>query len=271
VRLFAAKPILIFAVALILAIVWLPHVAQADPPQFGVEVEAGTTAGFTPYLRNEVLTDVDRTRTDERGRFLLEPSLADIETGTGTSLGVRLVASNIAGGLSLRWFDLSANRTHHLGQESISQSNRRDDGSVDDSGVTYVPLDPPAEEPIVEDEQNRLFVVGLGGEYRFLWPGEAFDVYAPVGGELVFTYVNRDQGGYRVGLEASGGLGMSVEFVSGVSLMLNGKLHGLLTSHYGRRADAARRAVAIGESTEAAFFSTLLYGSANIALQFKIR
>ncbi|QDG54422.1 hypothetical protein FIV42_27860 [Persicimonas caeni] len=245
--------------------------AHAAPPQFGVEIEAGTAAGFTSYLRNEVVTEVDRTQTDEQGRFLLEPSLVDVETGAGTSLGLRLIASNIAAGLSLRWFDLTANELHHVGRRSISPDRVRPDGSVDDSGVDYRALDPSIDQPIRDEQQDQLYVVGLNGDYRFIWPGDGFDVFVPVGGAAVVTFVTRDASPIRLGLEASSGLGMTITVSDTVALALSGRVHGLVTSHYGRSADAARRAVSIGETTEEAFFSTLLYGSANIAVQFRIR
>lgn len=256
---------------LICTLILPPATAQAAPPQFGVEIQAGTGAGFTPYLRNEVLTEVDRTQTDAQDRFLLEPSLADVETGAGTSVAVRLVATNIAAGLSLRWFDLSGYSVHHVGQRSISQTRVRPDGSVDDSGVGYRQLDPPLEQPIDENDQDQLFVFGLTGDYRFFWPGEALDVFVPVGGGLALTYVTGEASPYRLGLEANSGVGATVSLSDNIALVLDARLHGLITTHYGRRSDAARRAVAVGESTEETFFSTLLYGTASVGLQFTIR
>lgn len=259
------------ALAVTLAVTLAASTAHAAPPQFGVELEAGTAAGFTSYLRNEVLTEIDRTQTDEQGRFLLEPSLVDVETGTGTAVGLRLVASNIAAGLSLRWFDLTANELHHVGRRSISPDRVRPDGSVDDSGVGYRQIDPTLDEPIRDEAQDQLFLIGLNGDYRFIWPGDGFDVFVPVGGGVVVTYVTREASPYRLGLEASSGIGTTLQVSDSIAFVLSGRVHGLVTSHYGRSADAARRAVSIGESTEAAFFSTLLYGSANLAIQFKIR
>lgn len=249
----------------------LPATANAEPPQFGIEVEAGTGIGLTSYLRNEVRTEVDRTRTDEQGRFLLKPNLADRDTGQATSVAARLVASNIVAGLSLRWFDLPSDELHHEGNQLISQDRRRPDGSVDDSGVDYSRLEPPAEELIAEDDRNTLLVFGLDAEYRFIWPTEAVDIFVPVGGGLVLTHVNRDAAPYRLGLQATSGIGMSVEFLSGISLVLSGRAHALATTHYGRRNDSARRSANIDESTEAAYFSTLVYATGNLGLQFRIR
>ena len=245
--------------------------AWAAPPEFGVEVEAGTTTSMTPYLRNEVITETDRTETDSSGRFKLRPSLADRQAGAGTALAARLVANRIEAGLSLRWFDLHQYEIHHRGQQSVSQERVRPDGTVDDSGVDYERLRPALEDPIGEDRQAQLFVIGLGAGYRFMWPGEPFDIFVPVGGELVLTHVNEDAAPWRLGLEMNSGLGVSIGFLDNVALLLSGRLHALATTHYGRRSDAARRAVAVGESTEDAFFSTMLYGSANLAFQFTIR
>ncbi len=245
--------------------------ACAAPPKFGVEVEAGTAAGLTSYLRNEVVTTVDRSQTDDQGRFLLRPSLADVTTGTGTSVALRLIASNIAAGLSVSWFDLTANEIHHRGDRSLPITRVRPDGSVDDSGVGYQQISPALDQTIPTNSRNTLLVFGLGGDYRFFWPGKAFDVFVPVGAQLVITHVTRTAGPYRLGLAASSGLGMTIQFLDGVALVVDARLHALATGHYGRRADAARRAVSVGESTEDAFFSTLAFASANVALQFTIR
>jgi hypothetical protein len=251
--------------------VMIPARADAEPPQFGVEVGVGTALGLSPYLRNEVLTEPDPSTTDASGRSWLLPSLADVETGGATAVSLRLVASNIAAGLSFKWFDLPAYEIHHRGDRLIPPNRRRADGSVDDSGVEYQPIEPPIEQAIPERVRNSLMIIGLGGDYRFHWPGEAFDVFVPVGAEVVLTHVTRPAGPYRLGLGASSGVGATFSLGGRLSLVLDARLHALATGHYGRRSDSARRSAAIGESTEAAFFSTLTYASANLALQFKIR
>lgn len=262
---------LIFSAALMVCAALAPARAAAEPPQFGVEVGGGTAAGLTSYLRNEVALEEDRTRTDEQGRPLLQPFLADRQTGTGTSVAVRLIASNIAAGVSLTWFDLPQNNLHHAGASALSRSRIRPDGSIDDSGIDYAELDPVIEQPISEDMRRTLFVMGLDAEYRFMWPGDNIDIFVPAGAGLVITHVNRDAGPYRLGLDISSGVGVTINLSESIGLVLEGKLHGLATSHYGRRADAARRAVEIDETTEEAFFSTLVYASGNAALQFTIR
>jgi hypothetical protein len=245
--------------------------AHAEPPQFGVEIEAGTGAGLTPYLRNHVRTEVDRTRTDDQGRFLLAPQLADRRTSQGTSVAARLVATNIAAGLSVRWFDLVEDEIHHVGQRPITEDRLRPDGSVDDSGVDYQPLRSPIRQTLPEDEREHLLLIGLDGEYRFIWPTETVDIFVPVGAGLVYTHVRRPAAPFRLGVQANTGVGAAAAVFGGVSLVLTGRIHGLATTHYGRRSDAAHRAVAIGESTESAFFSTLAYGTISLGLQFTIR
>ncbi|MFW5966886.1 MAG: hypothetical protein ACOCV2_05175 [Persicimonas sp.] len=245
----------------------LPSSAHADPPDFGIEVEGMTGLGLSPYLRNSVRTETEETAEGER----LRPYLVDEATGVGNGARARLVASNIAAGLGLRWFELPEERIHHRGLDTISPDRRRPDGTVDDAGVDYEPLRPVDENPIPEEARDTLLVFGLDGEYRFFWSGEVLDVFVPVGGGLVLTHVTREAAPFRLGLEASSGLGVQFDLADGFALMASGRLHALATPHYGRRSDAAYRSATIGETTEAAYFSTLAYASANLAVQFQIR
>lgn len=248
-----------------------PSDARAEPPQFGVEVEGSSGAGLTPYLRNEVRTEEDQTETDDQDRYRLRPFLVDEQTGVGNGASARLVASNITAGLSLQWFELPEERVHHRGDETISPDRVRPDGTVDDSGVAYDPVDPPTEDPVAESARDTLLVFGLGGDYRFTWTGEMVDFFIPAGGGLVLTHVTRDASPFRLGAQLASGLGARLDLGAGLALVASGKLHALATPHYGRRSDAAYRSATIGESTESAYFSTLLYGTANLALQFQIR
>lgn len=252
-------------------IVLAPDGAHAITPEFGVEIEAGRSAGLSPYLRNEVFTELDRSSTDDEGRFLLTPFLADQRSGAGAAFQLRLVAGRVAAGLSLRTYALEQWRIRYRGTDEISQDRVRPDGSIDDSGVDYEELDTPLDRPMSESERATLFEIGLGGTYRYVFPGETVDFFIPVGGKLVLMHESQRLGLYRLGLQATSGGGVSFDFVSNVSFMIVGRVHALATTHYGRRSDAARRAVEIGESTESALFSTMLSTSINLGLQFRIR
>ncbi|AWV88931.1 hypothetical protein DN745_06085 [Bradymonas sediminis] len=265
----AARAALLASVALGWATL-LPSVAHADPPQFGVEVGVGAALGLSPYLRNEVVAQpLPTSGTDERPWII--PSLAHIETGRSVAASLKLVASNLTAGASLQVFDLPSFTTYYRGDRALPPTRQRADGSVDDSGTEYAPLSPPINESIPSRLQDSLIVVGLGGDYRIYWPDEAIDFFIPIGAEIVLTHVTRPAASNRLGLAMSTGVGAVLDINSRIGLVFDARLHALATSHYGRRSDSARRAAAIGESTEAAFFSTLLYASANIGLQFTIR
>lgn len=243
---------------------------HADPPQFGVEVGVGASLGLSPYLRNEVLTEPSSSTNGDPQPWLV-PSLANVQTGRAIAASVQLVASNLTAGASLQWFDLPSHSIHHRGNRALPPTRQRADGSVDDSGSEYHPLSPPIEEPIPSRLQNSLIVIGLGGDYRIYWPDEAIDFFIPIGAELVLTHVTGPAAPDRLGLAVSTGVGAVLDVNSHIALVFDARVHALATSHYGRRSDSARRAAAIGESTEAAFFSTLLYASGNVGIQFKIR
>jgi len=268
-----SQPVIRAALLASAALGWallLPSSAFADPPQFGVEVGVGASLGLTSYLRNEVLTQpASSPSTDSEPWFT--PALADIQTGSSVAASLRLLASNLSAGLSLQVFDLPAHSIHHQGARALPPARQRADGSVDDSGSEYRPINPPVESPIPSRLQHSLIIVGLGGDYRIYWPDEAIDFFVPIGAELIFTHVTRPAAPDRLGLAVSTGVGAVLDINTRIALVFDARVHALATSHYGRRGDAARRAAAIGESTESAFFSTLIYASGNIGLQFTIR
>lgn len=258
-------------IALLFGATLAPGDALAITPEFGVEVEAGRSAGLSPYLKNEVFTEVDRSSTDDQGRFLLTPFLADRRSGAGAAFQLRLVAGRIAAGVSLRTYAMEQWRIRYRGTDQISQERVRPDGTVDDSGVDYEALDTPLDRPVSEAEQATLFEIGLGATYRYVFPGKSVDFFIPIGGKLVLLHESNRLGLYRLGLQATSGAGVAFDFVPNLSFLFVGRLHALATTHYGRRSDAARRAVEIDGSTESAFFSTMLSASLNLGLQFRIR
>jgi hypothetical protein len=256
---------------LILGTLALPAHARAITPEFGVEFEAGRSTGLSPYLRNEVYTEIDRSSTDDEGRFFLTPFLANRRTGAGVAFQLRLVAGQVAAGLSLRTYAMDQWRIRYRGTEQISEDRVRPDGSVDDSGVGYEELDTPLDRPVAEEQRAALFEIGLGATYRYVFPAETVDFFIPIGGKLVLMHESQRLGLYRLGLQATSGAGIAFDFVPNLSFILAGRVHALVTTHYGRRSDAARRAVEVGQSTESAFFSPMLSASINLGLQFRIR
>jgi hypothetical protein len=184
---------------------------------------------------------------------------------------MRLVADSLIGHVRFRWFNLDQQRVHHKGESTIPFDRMRPDGTVDDAGVSYEALDPPVGDPLPPGAEQTLYELGVGGGYRILWPGRRVDFFVPIEGSLVWLRASGSASPMRLGLEAASGGGLSLQLSESMALNLTGKLHGLLTRHYGRSGDAAYRAVEVGESTEASFFSSHVFATGNMALQFTIR
>jgi hypothetical protein len=252
------------------AVAALPGEATGAQPQFGLELEGGATNELHPYVRNEVITSHGSGELNiPPGHF--QPFLVDRRASASPSLTLRLVAKSLIGHIRFRWFNLDQQRVHHKGESTIPFDRMRPDGTVDDAGVSYEALDPPANDALPPGADQTLYELGVGGGYRILWPGRAVDFFVPIEGSLVWLRASGSASPMRLGLEAASGGGLSLQLNETIALNLTGKLHGLVTRHYGRSGDAAYRAVEIGESTEAAFFSSHLFATGNMALQFTIR
>ena len=257
------------------ALLALPYVGYGQP-RFAVEVEGGRNAGLTPYLTNVVYSEEQILGQDFIGEEPFQPFLVDERTGWGTNLAVRLVSNQLQAGLRLRWFDVGTARVHHRGvvsgsDDELRPTRVRPDGTVDDSGASYVEVDEPVDIAIGPARRANLFVFGLEGGYRFYLIRGDVDLFAPVSGSLLVTHMGRGQAPYRFGLGAQGGIAASFDFVSVISIVISSKLHGVITPSYWHRSDAARRAADLGRATESALFSTTSFVSFDLALQFAVR
>jgi len=270
-----APKVALAQIALLVAAV-LPRAASAQPT-FAVEVEGGRTVGLTPYLQNLVYTgaQIRGDNSASSGRF--QPFLADEKSSWGTDIAVRLVSDNLQAGLTAQWFDISSAEVHHRGRARNGSDGRlratriRPDGTVDDSGVEYRQLDESIDLSLDPSRRASLFVFGAEVGYRFyLYSGEV-DLFAPVVGSALVTYLNRDFAPVRPGLGVKSGISAAFDFVSVMSLVVGGRLEWFATANYWNRSDAARRASELDQSTESALFSSQLSASLSIGLQFAIR
>ncbi len=243
----------------------------ADPPRLGIEASFGRQLGLSAYLRNRVLSEPEVRGEPPPSNTSFRPYLADMlaRWGSGVSLGV--ASRGVSAGLSFRWFDISTARLHHRGEQQLPPTRRRPDGSIDDSGTPYEPLPTTQTIELAESSNATLWSLAAGADYRIDIVDDNVDVFVPVGGQLVLTHLTRPEAPFRPGLEVRGGIGARLTLLESLNLLVQGRLHGLATTSYTRRADSARRAVELGETTEAALFSTLLYPSLSATLQFRIR
>lgn len=273
----AAWPLVAFAFgALVFVGLTWPQMASAQP-KFGLEVEGGRNVGLTPYLRNIVVAERELLGQtfDESRPF--RPYLGDQESGWGTHLELRFITRGIYGSLSVRWFSVEESTVHHRGylpnhdDNTLRPTRVRPDGSVDDAGVDYRPLEGDIPIPLREPESANLLVLGLNGGYRFYVYEGPVDVFLPVGGGLVLTHVTRPREPWRPGIEARAGVGAAFQISSLLSLVVQSRMHAMATAAYARRSDSARRAAETGGGTGAAFFSTMIYPSFDLSLRFTIR
>jgi len=254
-----------------LSVVLTTGAVAADPPRLGIEASFDRQVGLSAYLRNRVLSEAEVRGEPPPSNASFRPYLADMlaRWGSGVSLGV--ASRGISAGLSFRWFDISTARLHHRGGQQLPPSRRRPDGSVDDSGTAYEALPSTRTIELAESSHATLWSLAAGADYRIGIVDENIDVFIPVGGQLVLTHLTRPEAPFRPGLEVRGGIGTRLTLLDSLNLLVQGRLHGLATTSYTRRPDSARRAVELGETTEAALFSTLLYPSLSATLQFRIR
>lgn len=267
-----------FAIAYaVMVVVSLAPCGASAQPKFAVEVEGGRNFGLTSYLRNVVYSEAEVEGDDFAGTEPFRPVLVDEKSGWGTAFALRFVGNGIMGGLTVRWFNVEEARVHHRGSIPNSRDNRlrssriRTNGTIDDSGVNYTPVEQEEDVPVGPLKSANLFVFGLEGGYRFYVYQGDFDIFIPASGSIILTRLGRRFAPFRPGLGVYTGASASFDFVSVMSLVLGGRIHGFATPTYWNRSDAARRASELGQTTESALFSSQLFFSLDLGVQFAIR
>ena len=236
----------------------------------------GQSQGLTPYQRNIVYTsDTNEPDPDPnaQGRSLVRPYLADESNGWGPHVALRMLVDSFSVSLAAQWHAREQLTVHHEGSSLISQRRQRPDGSYDDAGVDYTPLD--EEELIPARQRNRgdLFVSSLQGGWRwqFIQDWEGFSVFVPMEAGLVLVYISEPARPIVFGLRAEAGLGVSYKLTDTFSLRTSATLSALGTLEYNPLEDATRRAEITGSSTASSLFSSMIQSTLDFGLIFRVR
>ena len=232
-----------YLIIILFVITW--SVEATAEPRFGVEGSIGQSIGTTSYIDNTVVMRSDI------------PYLGNELPDAGLAIALTFLFRELEVGADLRWFPRERVDLHHRGDTTLPANRERPDGSIDDSGVTYTPI-----ENITEDVSNLgqgdLFLASIVGGYRWYFlHGDIFEMYAPFSGGIVAAHISEPVMDYTFGLQASTGVGATLKIAGPVAITGGWRLHGLLTPTYGRQDDASRRSTEIGESTIGAMTSTI--------------
>jgi len=251
-------------------------IARASCQSFGIEGTVGTSYGLTPYRRNIVHT-VETNEPDpsagNNGQSLVQPYLADETNEWGPHVALRVLIDSFSIGVSAQFHERSRIKIHHQGTSLISQRRQRPDGTYDDAGVEYVPLDEP--QTIVSRQRNRgsLFVGALQGGWRWQVPIQipSFSLFVPLEAGVTMIYVSEPAEPIVFGLRAETGLGGAYDLSENFALRAGGMFGALATIEYNRLEDATRRAEIVGQGTGASLFSSLIQGTLEIGVLFRVR
>ncbi len=251
-------------------------VASAHAQSFGIEGTIGTSYGLTPYRRNIVHT-IETNEPDpsagNNGQSLVQPYLADETNEWGPHVALRVLIDSFSIGASAQFHERSRIRIHHQGTSLISQRRQRPDGTYDDAGVEYVPLEEPQQ--VVSRQRNRgsLFVGALQGGWRWQIPMQipSFSLFVPLEAGVTMIYVSEPAEPIVFGLRAETGLGGTYDLSENFALRAGGMFGALATIEYNRLEDATRRAEIVGQGTGAALFSSLIQGTLEIGVLFRVR
>ncbi len=229
-------------------------------PRFGLEAAVGQGGGATPYIDNAAYLDFDT------------PTLADEIPGTGASFSFHLVFDELEANLGLQLFDREQVEITHVSDESLPENRVRPDGTIDDAGIEYRKLADSRRLTVPDRSRGALVLGTLGAAYRwYFFSSERFDFYAPFGGGLGFIHIDEEARPWVFGLFGFSGVAASFDVAPPVGIFVSARVNGLVTPSYLDFDDASRAAVIVGDSTEAAAFDTMIYGSVQFGLQFTVR
>lgn len=249
----------------------LPAAAQQ---RLRVEATVGQSTGLTSY-RRDVLYAQETAEPDPDpaldGAGLVQPYLADETNTWGAHLALRLLIDQFIVGISTQWHLRDQLVLHHQGDTLLSQKRQRPNGSWDDAGVDYAPLE--QERVITSRQRNRglLFVGTLAGGWCFEFFEDPFTLRLPLTLGVTMVNIAEPAQPYVFGLKAEAGAGASYRFTENFALTGGARLGALGTIEYNAYADAARRAQLTGRGTEAALFSTLVQASLELGVMFIVR
>ncbi len=227
-------------------------------PRFAVELAAGQNVGFVPYVDNVVVLQGGR------------PVLVDELPGNGATFDLRFVFSNWVVGGNVRLFDRDTIVIHHRGTEDLPPNRVRPDGSIDDTGVEYEPVERVrSASPMARP--GDLLAVDLGTGYRLYAIDGPFTLYFPFSLGVVGVKVLEVNQPTILGLLAAVGTAASYSVAPPFGVFLSAQVHGMVTPAYRTAADTARTSYTAGESTLEAVLGATAFGSVMLGIEFRVR
>lgn len=252
----------------------LPSASASAQERFHLELDIGRNIGLTSY-RNDIVYVEDSGTPDPdlaaQGRSLYKPYLADEHYNWGQHLALRVILNQLEISLTGQWFTRDSITLHHQSDDLLPRRRLRSDNTVDDSGVTYEPLDPTQDIKTVRRGRGDLILYSASGGYRFLWQRGRLELFAPLGMGLAIAHIDEPNHPYVMGLQAYVGAGTSFQLSKNIAVGAQARLFGLLTAEYERADDAARHAEYTGGGTLAALTSSMVHTALNISLIYLVR
>ena len=244
--------------------------AQQD---FAIDLQVGQSTGLTPYLRDVVyVSPTSQPDPQLPGEALVQPFLADEINGWGTHIAARFHVNDLILEASAQLHSRSEYVLHHRGQEAISQTRRRPQGSYEDAGVSYTPLDERREVIATERNRGALLIASLAGGWQYrVVQGEGLEVALPMTLGLAIAHISEPARPYRFGTRLSLGAQASYRFAENFALTSGLRLSGVITSQYNNQEDAYRRVQIRGGSTLQALTSSTIQLTLDIGLRFIVR
>ena len=249
---------------------------DARAQSFGIEGMVGTSYGLTPYRRNTVYvieTNEPDPSAGSDGLSLVQPYLADETNEWGPHIALRVLIDSFSIGASAQFHARSRLTIHHQGTSLISQRRQRPDGTYDDAGVEYVPLDETQQVASRQRNRGSLFVGALQGGWRWTLPVQipSFTLFVPLEAGVTMIYVSEPAEPVVFGLRAETGLGAAYDLSENFALRAGGMFAASSTIEYNRLEDATRRAEIVGQGTGAALFSSIVQGTLELGILFRVR
>ncbi|MEM1347209.1 MAG: hypothetical protein AAGI01_01545 [Myxococcota bacterium] len=245
-----------------------------EPPAFAIQLSGGVGGGLGAYRRNVVeLEDTGIPNPTTSAGNLQRAYLVDESASSSLAFDLTVIIDALSVSTSLK--TLGRERVTRVMQGSddtlLAIERQRPDGTVDDRGVRYAPLDPPQSVPVGQ-ALSSLIVLRLEGLYRVpVAASGRLSVVAPVGGGAALVHIPEPTLPFRLGVSVRAGLDVSYRVSSFFAIGANANMGALATFSYDDREDVARRATIRGRSSASALFSTLVDAAAHLNLTFIVR
>ena len=249
--------------------------AQAQAQEtFSLELDVGRNTGLSSY-RDSIVHVEDSGVPDPDpaagGRSLYRPYLADEQYSWGSFVGLRVVLNQIEVGLGAQWFTRDAITLRYRSEDLLARRRLRSDGTLDDRGVQYEPMEQPRAVRTVQRGRGDLALYTLGGGRRWSWTFGRTTLFVPVGLGLAVAHIDEPNHPYALGLQAYTAAGGSFQLSPNFALGAQARVMALGTLQYDRLDDAARHAAVTGGGSAAALTSTMLHSALHLSLIYIVR